>query len=198
MNGTLTSTNYQAGVLSNYTFSLSLQNAISNTSQIEFYFSPASFTIGPSITCISSSSTNCTIITNSNNNILVTSATIVTASNLAITFNGITNPSSIGSFTPVIVSTFILVSGSYYLLDSSNAFAYFTVTSRPMSYNDFSLSASSSKVYGLANYTFTIKNNNIVPSNSYYLVIFPSQITISSITCGTVCVSGVYNGSNGV
>jgi hypothetical protein len=67
-----------------------------------------------------------------------------------------------------------------------------------MSYNDFSLSASSSKVYGLANYTFTIKNNNIVPSNSYYLVIFPSQITISSITCGTVCVSGVYNGSNGV
>lgn len=104
--GTLLSNNYQAGVTSNYTFQLTTDHTLQSTSTLTFYFSPTYFTIGNGVTCLSSSSTNCTVTSINNNLITVSSFTISNLVSVNITLIGIINPSFIGNFTAIIISSF--------------------------------------------------------------------------------------------
>jgi hypothetical protein len=74
----------------------------------------------------------------------------------------------------VIITTYLQISSAYYLLDSSNSFAYFSVVARPMSLNNINLTSNTYKVYDLATYTFLLQNNNYLPANSYAWIVFPS------------------------
>lgn len=196
--GTLLSNNYQAGVTSNYTFQLTTDHTLQSTSTLTFYFSPTYFTIGNGVTCLSSSSTNCTVTSINNNLITVSSFTISNLVSVNITLIGIINPSFIGNFTAIIISSFKQIGSNYYLVDNDNTFAYFALTSRAMSLINFNVTSSSNIVYGQASYTFSVQNNNQLPANSYIWIVFPPEITFTSITCNTICVSTPYNSSLGI
>lgn len=198
LNVTLGSSNSQAGVAADYRFSLSFQHAVLPTARISFYFNAEYFAINSNITCVSSASPNCSVIQASNNTIIVGSITISTTSSLSIVLSSITNPSAIGNFTAILITSYFLSQGTYYVQDTNQNSAYFSLSSRPMSLSDMNITASSYTVYALCDYTFSVRNNNQIPINSYIWIVFPNDITLSAITCNSVCISGSYNSSQAV
>jgi hypothetical protein len=151
---TLAGSNLQAGVVADYSFFLSFQHSLQPTSRLSFYFNPQYFSIGSGISCISSGSSNCTVLQTSNNTIVVQSLTLSATSTLNIVVSGILNPSAIGNFTAVMITSYFLSNGTFYIQDVNQNSAYFSLTSRPLALSNVNVSASSYQVYALADYTF--------------------------------------------
>ena len=111
---------------------------------------------------------------------------------------GILNPSAVGPFTPISISTYTQVNGVYYLVDTNQVDAILSLQARPMALSDLTISSSSYEVYASANYTITVKNNNNVEVGSTITIYVPTEITYASIACSVVCVSGTFNGTQGI
>ena len=86
---------------------------------------------------------------------------------------GILNPSAVGQFTPISISTYTQVSGVYYLVDTNQVDATLALEARPMALSDLTISSSSYEVYASANYTITVKNNNNVEVGSTITIYVP-------------------------
>ena len=185
-------------MIADYSFFLSFQNDIQSSSRISFYFNAQYFSIGGNISCISSGSSNCSVVQASNNTIIVGSVTLATVSTLSIVISGITNPSTIGNFTAIMITSYFLFNGSYYVQDINQNSAFFSLSPRPLTLSNINISSTSYQVYALSDYTFSLRNNNQIAANSYIWIIFPSDIKFSAITCNLVCISGTYNNSQGV
>ena len=156
-----------------YNFSLALSHAIGSTSKVSFYFNSGYFNIG-SVTCQSSQSTNCTVIGSSNNLVEVGSLTVNSVSSLDVVLSGIVNPAQVGLFSPISINTYTSVNGTYYSVDTNTADATLAMTARPMLISDLNITTSSSVVSASSTYTFWIRNNNALPSNSFIVLYLPS------------------------
>ena len=98
----------------------------------------------------------------------------MTASNqIDIILMGILNPSAVGPFTPISISTYTQVTGVYYLVDTNQVDATLSLQARPMALSDLTISSSSYEVYASANYTITVKNNNNVEVGSTITIYVP-------------------------
>jgi hypothetical protein len=117
---------------------------------------------------------------------------------LSIVISSITNPSAIGNFTAILITSYFLSQGSYYVQDINQNSAYFSLSSRPLALSDINITSSSYTVYALSDYSFSLRNNNQIAANSYIWIVFPNEITLSATTCNHVCIYGSYNGSQAV
>ena len=194
LNASLALTTTQAGVPSNYSLTLQLEHAISPDSVVEVYFSPSVFTVATSgVTCQSSVSTNCTVISSASNTVAVQWAVTTSASALVLTINDITNPSSVGDFTALAVTTRVTLNSATHLLDTNPTAATVTITARPMISSNFNASAASLITHARTTYTLNFLNNNPLPTGAYATITFPSAITLSSPTCNATCLLNPNN-----
>jgi hypothetical protein len=194
----LTASSTVAGVSADYNFSMVFQHSISSTAKIGFTFSATYFAIGAGITCQSSKSTNCTVLSTLGNIVEISSVTSSSTNSLEIVLFGLTNPSSIGAFSAVSIYTYTFISPTYYLVDSDSSSSFFSLTARPMALLDFNLSASSSTVHSSSTFSFEVRNNNKVPTGAYIVLYIPTEITYSNVGCNVVCVSGTFSGKKGI
>ena len=181
-----------------YNFSLSFTHPIDSAGKIGFYFNSGYFTISGGVTCQSSKSTNCNVASNSNNLVEVTGVTVSTTTQLDVVLSGLTNPSRVGQFPAVSITSYTIVSGTYHPVDSDSSSAYVTLTARPLLFADLNVTSSSPTVAATATYTLTLRNNNALPASSTVTVYFPVEVTFTTVICSVVCVAGIYNGTNGV
>jgi hypothetical protein len=186
-----------AGLTSSYTFTLTLTHSIAASSKVSFYFSPSYFSVGGGVGCQSSQSTTCSVASSSNL-VEVTSAVTSSSTSVQIVLSGILNPSAVGAFSPIAVSTYALINGSYFLVDSNQADAVLSLTARPMLLNNLNITSSSYIVAASATYTFSLQNNNAVPLGSKIRIYVPSLITFTTAVCSQLCITGIYNGSQGI
>ena len=157
----------------NYNFSMNLSHSIDSSAKISFYFSSTYFSIGSGITCQTSLSTNCTVITNANNLVEVRWVTVGATTAVDVVLMGFTNPPTVGTFTAISISTYVLVSSIFYMVDSNQGSASFLLEARPMQLTDMNISSSSSTVYSPTTLTTVIRNNNKIPDGAYFVLYVP-------------------------
>ena len=201
---TLTPSNTQTGLKSVYTFSITLGDGVSNTSNLFITF-PSEFNmVTGSFVCTSNQSSNpsCSY-NNANRRMTVTSFTstsLASTSGISLAIQDITNPSMIGAFSSLSLTT--TYSSTTDLVDTITSGVSFTLTPRSLSKDNVTLTSSNYTVYALATLTFTISNLNPILANSDLFIGYPAEVTPTTAACqvnsnGKSCSLTTYKTYNG-
>ena len=187
INATVSSDVYEAGKEGSYTFDIKVTRALDSTSIIEIVFPSEGFSIpaGSSFACTSGLSPSCSVSCGTVNTLAISNfISSGIHSELTLTVSAVTNPSTVGDFPSLIISTY---TSDKYLIDQESSSISFQTQAREIDLGRVSITSDSDVVYARAQLTLTVTPHNDIPSFSKMYVTMPPELLISSLTCSLTC-----------